>query len=1004
MLRHPFAMPHFAARYKFTVSKTREGETSSIISEFFLSDQKGEELSLKDASVVAAFTVAQATVDDPVNLIDNDASTSSSLAFNQPVVVRVNPGHSVGGFGFKTTADEAKIGNDPTSFKLEGSMDGSTWYLLNVKTDYDTPKKRGALVGPFVVSQLTAMALGNHTLPAEAMPDKDSKPFEPAARVTPAPAPAPEPVPVPVPAVDVASVESTPEATPFTAPVMPAPPMDVAMDVAPVAPPLAPVAPVAAVAGSAVTQAVVAASAATGLDKADQAATAAAADHATLHNQVVAAASSAGLTPEQVKKIESTLASIEPSHWNAVLKAWGAMASSKVTTPHVATAEEKVAAVVDATAGAGFTVAQLAHAAAESALPAALKDAQVTTTGNIGVVGRALQGTEMEPEGKAAIADAAAKESPDNQEAIADVLIAAGVMPTTTTPEPAEVDLANADARVIVDAVSAKLEDAPISPQEKVNLAKSAAEEYLKVVATTTSFDGVGMVVKASEDAGLKPEQVSKIATEAETLTAAEQVAVATAMRAASEGVEVLHMTGVEPAQKVSAVVQAEAVAGVSDSEQASSASIAVAAAAEAARKAHTAEVESEVLKRVVSAAQKAELSDAQAEAVLEVVAAMPSDAQEAIATHLSALTSPMQVAAAVPVAAPVAPVAAEPMPPMGAPVPPLGAEPMAGMPSDGSMPLDMPMPPMPMGSPVPPLGAEPMAGMPSDGSMPLDMPLPSSESMPADGPMPIYSPHPTDYTTHPTAVLPSDSSMPLDMPLPTSESMPADGPLPGHSLPTASASQFMFGVVPGANSRAEYQAQTGMQAKGFVFGVSLNVQGLVKFINAKTGAGIADPRYLSLAYGRFSFDWPTQSCSEEESGFTDFQSITFYNATFANPGDSCGTLLATTMDLDGVVRFPKEGDNDLFLVSGMFGTKHLASGGDSVSLSIVDLVVFHYTEAGKVEYSVCGDPTVSSYVGCPELSPLKIKYPKKNLGQGVKLCSGQAHFHEYKLEHCFDV
>eukprot|EP00437_Effrenium_voratum_P039315 CAMPEP_0181471872 /NCGR_PEP_ID=MMETSP1110-20121109/39301_1 /TAXON_ID=174948 /ORGANISM="Symbiodinium sp., Strain CCMP421" /LENGTH=266 /DNA_ID=CAMNT_0023596909 /DNA_START=30 /DNA_END=827 /DNA_ORIENTATION=+ len=176
------AAPVSFSQYKFTVSKTREGETSSIISEFFLSDQKGEELSLKDASVVAAFTVAQATVDDPVNLIDNDASTSSSLAFNQPVVVRVNPGHSVGGFGFKTTADEAKIGNDPTSFKLEGSMDGSTWYLLNVKTDYDTPKKRGALVGPFVVSQLTAMALGNHTLPAEAMPDKDSKPFEPAAR------------------------------------------------------------------------------------------------------------------------------------------------------------------------------------------------------------------------------------------------------------------------------------------------------------------------------------------------------------------------------------------------------------------------------------------------------------------------------------------------------------------------------------------------------------------------------------------------------------------------------------------------------------------------------------------------------------------------------------------------------------------------------------------------------------------------------------------------------
>ena len=37
-----------------------------------------------------------------------------------------------------------------------------------------------------------------------------------------------------------------------------------------------------------------------------------------------------------------------------------------------------------------------------------------------------------------------------------------------------------------------------------------------------------------------------------------------------------------------------------------------------------------------------------------------------------------------------------------------------------------------------------------------------------------------------------------------------------------------------------------------------------------------------------------------------------------------------------------------LFRAEDRFGTKHLASGGDSVSLSIVDLVVFHYTEAGK--------------------------------------------------------
>ena len=44
-------------------------------------------------------------------------------------------------------------------------------------------------------------------------------------------------------------------------------------------------------------------------------------------------------------------------------------------------------------------------------------------------------------------------------------------------------DLANADARVIVDAVSAKLEDAPISPQEKAPLPHVAVGQESKWVA-----------------------------------------------------------------------------------------------------------------------------------------------------------------------------------------------------------------------------------------------------------------------------------------------------------------------------------------------------------------------------------------------------------------------------------------------------------------------------------------------------------------------------------------
>ena len=46
----------------------------------------------------------------------------------------------------------------------------------------------------------------------------------------------------------------------------------------------------------------------------------------------------------------------------------------------------------------------------------------------------------------------------------------------------------------------------------------------------------------------------------------------------------------------------------------------------------------------------------------------------------------------------------------------------------------------------------------------------------------------------------------------------------------------------------------------------------------------------------------------QARSGFTDFQSVTFYNATFANPGDECGTLVATTVDVAGAVRFPRAG------------------------------------------------------------------------------------------------
>lgn len=178
-----------------------------------------------------------------------------------------------------------------------------------------------------------------------------------------------------------------------------------------------------------VTEAVVTASAAVGLDTADTAATAAAVSAAIeagnskemLEKKVADAAASAGLTAEQASKISLTLQSVDPKHWDAILNAWSAAAKKTPTE----TPEEKVAAVVAASGEAGFTVAQQAVAAAASALPAALQASEKAKSLNL--VGEALQGgalkvlpfqragAELLPEGKAAVADAAAQERPENQ-------------------------------------------------------------------------------------------------------------------------------------------------------------------------------------------------------------------------------------------------------------------------------------------------------------------------------------------------------------------------------------------------------------------------------------------------------------------------------------------------------------------------------------------------------------------------------------------------------------
>eukprot|EP00913_Durusdinium_trenchii_P026749 g25091.t1 len=93
--------------YRFTVGKTREGQSTYHISEFYLSDPMGEALNLDDPNVGLNIVNSQAI--NPKKLVDSDLSTSLQLTFDQPLVVRVSPGTLVAAFGFKTSEERSSV-------------------------------------------------------------------------------------------------------------------------------------------------------------------------------------------------------------------------------------------------------------------------------------------------------------------------------------------------------------------------------------------------------------------------------------------------------------------------------------------------------------------------------------------------------------------------------------------------------------------------------------------------------------------------------------------------------------------------------------------------------------------------------------------------------------------------------------------------------------------------------------------------------------------------------
>lgn len=220
----------------------------------------------------------------------------------------------------------------------------------------------------------------------------------------------------------------------------------------------------------------------------------------------------------------------------------------------------------------------------------------------------------------------------------------------------------------------------------------------------------------------------------------------------------------------------------------------------------------------------------------------------------------------------------------------------------------------------------------------------------------------------------------------------------PTEPTTTQPMANWTFAVVPEFPStytrRLYKELHSGEEAWGFHFKVSLAVPRLLDFIARRTG-NVLDPESLTLAVSRFQFTWPSADCSESESGFTDFKSINYITGTFANERGTCGSLVATSVDAEGLVRFPESGNLELMWLAGEFGTKYsYNTGGDTLSVQIDELVIAERRGEETREYNICGGWDRDSYVGCPKLNPLQFGYPKDSVGSAVRLCSGHApHF-----------
>lgn len=90
---------------------------------------------------------------EPIKAIDGNFNTSWWDFYLEPLTLDFGEGRLATGYRFATNSSGSN--RDPVSWRVEGSLDGTTWFLLDERTQWQTPSARMSWAGSFATNYNT---------------------------------------------------------------------------------------------------------------------------------------------------------------------------------------------------------------------------------------------------------------------------------------------------------------------------------------------------------------------------------------------------------------------------------------------------------------------------------------------------------------------------------------------------------------------------------------------------------------------------------------------------------------------------------------------------------------------------------------------------------------------------------------------------------------------------------------------------------------------------------